>query len=177
MSGQTIEILEPSLAEADALAKKLSALPEVSRTMTLSSFVPEDQDAKLALIAEAAGTLDPALNPKEVKPAPTDAETVESLEATSAALHAVAAKAPDSAGGKAAGRLSKALASLAKATPGGARESRNRAHRASQDHPERHSRKPAPREDYALRACRPALLPAGYLPMAAHACPSCRGAM
>jgi hopanoid biosynthesis associated RND transporter like protein HpnN len=116
MSGQTIEVLAPSLAEADAMAKKLSALPEVSRAMTLSGFVPEDQDAKIALIAEAAGTLDPALNPKEVKPAPTDVETVESLEATSNALHAVAAKAPDSAGGKAAGRLSKALASLAKAT-------------------------------------------------------------
>ena len=117
MSGQTIEILEPSQAEADAMAKRLSALPVVSRTITLSTFVPEDQDAKLALIAEAAATLDPALNPKEVKPAPTDAETVEALETTSASLHAVAAKAPDSAGGKAAERLSKALAALAKASP------------------------------------------------------------
>jgi uncharacterized protein len=83
----------------------------------LSTLVPGDQDAKLAAIAEAAATLDPALNPKEVKQAPTDAETVESLETTSASLHAVAAKAPESAGGKAAERLSKALAALAKASP------------------------------------------------------------
>ncbi|MGO9484410.1 MAG: MMPL family transporter [Rhodomicrobium sp.] len=117
MSGQTVEVLEPSLDDANALAKKLSALPEVSKTITLSTLVPEDQDAKLALVAEAAQTLDPALNPKEVKPAPTDAETVASIEQASAALHAAAAKAPDTAGGKAAGRLSNALASLAKATP------------------------------------------------------------
>ncbi len=117
MSGQTIEILEPSLAEANVLARKLGALPEVSKTMTLSGFVPEDQDAKLALIAEAAATLDSALNPKELKPAATDAETVESLEATAGSLHATAAKAPNSAGGKAAERLSKALAALAKASP------------------------------------------------------------
>ncbi len=116
MSGQTIEVLAPSLDEANALASKLATLPAVSKTMTLSTFVPGDQDAKLAAIADAAATLDPALNPKEVQPAPTDAETVESLEATSAALHAVAAKAPESAGGKAAERLSKALASLAKAS-------------------------------------------------------------
>jgi uncharacterized protein len=117
MSGQTIEILEPSLAEANVLAKRLNALPEVWKTMTLSGFVPEDQDPKLAMIAEAATTLDPALNPKEIKPAPIDAETVESLEATAGSLHAAAAKAPDSAGGKAAERLSKALAALAKASP------------------------------------------------------------
>ncbi len=116
MSGQTIEILAPSLDEANVLAKKVAALPSVSKTMTLSTFVPEDQDAKLAAIAEAAATLDPALNPKEVKEAPADGETVESLEAISASLHAVAAKAPESAGGKAAERLSKALASLAKAS-------------------------------------------------------------
>ncbi len=83
----------------------------------MSTLVPEDQDAKIALIAEAAGTLDPALNPKEANPAPTDAETVESLESTAGALHAVAAKSPDSAGGRAAERLSKALGALAKANP------------------------------------------------------------
>ncbi len=116
MSGQTIEILEPSLAEANAVAKKLSALPSVSKAMTLSTFVPQDQDAKLAAIAETAAVLDPALNPKEIKEAPTDAETVESLEAMSRSLHAVAARAPESAGGKAAERLSKALAKLAEAS-------------------------------------------------------------
>jgi uncharacterized protein len=117
MSGQTIEILEPSLAEANAMAKKLSALPEVSKAITLSFFVPEDQDAKLTLIADAATTLDGPLNPKEMKPAPTDAEIIDALDTTAGGLRAVAAKAPESAGGKAADRLSKALTALAKAAP------------------------------------------------------------
>ena len=42
-SPNTIEILTPSLAAANDLAKRLSALPEVDKTMTLESFVPEGQ--------------------------------------------------------------------------------------------------------------------------------------
>ncbi len=117
MNGQTIEALEPSLAAANATAKKAATLPEVARTMTLSSFVPEHQDEKLAQIAQAATILNPALNPEHVQPAPTDAETVTALEGTSNYINVIARRSQNTVGGKAAIRLSDALANLAKASP------------------------------------------------------------
>lgn len=42
----TAVMLLPSLTEADAMAKRLSALPEVREVRTLSSFVPSDQSEK-----------------------------------------------------------------------------------------------------------------------------------
>ena len=53
-----IDVLAPSLAAAEPLARRLAALPEVSRTVTLASFVPDQQPAKLALIGDAAELLD-----------------------------------------------------------------------------------------------------------------------
>ena len=46
----TIGVLAPSLKEADAVGARLLKVPEVSRVMTLSSFVPEGQNEKLPLI-------------------------------------------------------------------------------------------------------------------------------
>src|SRR5262249_34151356 len=71
IGGNAVEIIEPNLDAANAIAQRLSALPQVAQTMTLSSLVPGDQDAKLKLIAEAADALDPPLNPKETTPPPT----------------------------------------------------------------------------------------------------------
>jgi hypothetical protein len=51
------DILAPSLAEADATAARLRKLPLVAEVLTLSSFVPQDQPEKLALIADAANIL------------------------------------------------------------------------------------------------------------------------
>ena len=42
----SIDILAPSLAEANAIAARLAPLPEVSRTMTLNSLVPAEQPAE-----------------------------------------------------------------------------------------------------------------------------------
>jgi hopanoid biosynthesis associated RND transporter like protein HpnN len=81
-----IDVLKPSLAQADQTAQKLAKLPEVDQAITLSSFVPDDQAAKLALIQDASLLLDTAVNPIDLKPAPTDAETVQSLKAASKAL-------------------------------------------------------------------------------------------
>ena len=53
-SPNTIDILEPDLAEATALAAKLADLPEVAHARTIESFVPKDQDEKLALIDDAS---------------------------------------------------------------------------------------------------------------------------
>src|SRR6202034_4117875 len=45
----TIDILAPSVESASALSKKLDALPEVARTIAISSFVPPNQSDKMAL--------------------------------------------------------------------------------------------------------------------------------
>jgi hopanoid biosynthesis associated RND transporter like protein HpnN len=77
-----IDLLAPDLTAADAAAQRVSALPQVSRAVTLSNLVPQDQDAKLKLIGDAAAKIDPSLNPKEMEPAPTDQENVDALAAT-----------------------------------------------------------------------------------------------
>jgi hypothetical protein len=50
----TIEILRPSLQTAQALASTLEKLPQVDHVLTLSSFVPEDQEHKLSMIDDAS---------------------------------------------------------------------------------------------------------------------------
>ncbi len=47
----------------------------MSGTVTLQSFVPKDQDEKLAIIGDAEALLEPTLDPPEVKAPPNDAET------------------------------------------------------------------------------------------------------
>jgi hopanoid biosynthesis associated RND transporter like protein HpnN len=59
----TIEALEPSLAVAQQKAALYEKLPLTQDVLTLASFVPEDQPAKLALIADAASLLDTTLAP------------------------------------------------------------------------------------------------------------------
>jgi hypothetical protein len=60
-SPYSIDILAPSQPEADALAARLRTLKRVDEALTLSSFVPQDQSAKLELIADAAGLLSATL--------------------------------------------------------------------------------------------------------------------
>jgi hopanoid biosynthesis associated RND transporter like protein HpnN len=73
-SPYTADILEPNLAEADALAARLSKLPLAAQVLTLSSFVPTDQKEKLAAIADAADILAPTLTapPSSVPVTPQD---------------------------------------------------------------------------------------------------------
>lgn len=73
-------VVMPSLASADALAKRLDKLPEVDSTVTLSSFVPQDQEAKLALIDQMATFLTPVLLGGELKPPPANTERREAME-------------------------------------------------------------------------------------------------
>jgi len=86
----TIEVLAPSLTGADELAKRLSTLPEVRRTVTLSSLIPGDQPEKLELINDAAALLDPTLDPTEVRVPPTDVETTADLTQTANGLRQAA---------------------------------------------------------------------------------------
>jgi hopanoid biosynthesis associated RND transporter like protein HpnN len=112
----TIDVLAPSLAAADRLAKRLDKLPEVAQTLTLSSFVPDDQPAKLAAISDAQLLLDLTLNPFETMPPPSDPEVVQALKDTAAKLRA-AAGANDSPGAADAVRLAGALEAIANGPP------------------------------------------------------------
>ena len=80
-SGNDAEILAPSLERADAIAKRLAALPEVSRTLTLNSFIPADQDQKIAALKGASQLLDATLNPQDVDPAPSDQDNISAIQA------------------------------------------------------------------------------------------------
>jgi hopanoid biosynthesis associated RND transporter like protein HpnN len=60
----TIDILTPDASAAAKLAEKLRGLPLVSGVLSINSFVPEDQKAKLALIADAATLIGPSLIPR-----------------------------------------------------------------------------------------------------------------
>ncbi|MGY3446761.1 MULTISPECIES: hopanoid transporter HpnN [unclassified Bradyrhizobium] len=107
-----INVMTRSEADAKKIEAKLEKLPEVARVMSLDSFVPDDQPAKLKLIAQAAKTLGPALNPDSVDPAPSDQENVESLKSSVDSLRRTAGdgKGP---GAVAARRLADALQKLA----------------------------------------------------------------
>lgn len=71
-SPYTIDILEPNLAAAEKLAPRLAALPSVSRALTLASYIPDDQTAKLNVI-EQMGVLMPPLDVATLQPsAPSD---------------------------------------------------------------------------------------------------------
>jgi len=76
-SPYTTEILRPSLNDAGALANKLSALPEVDHVLTLGSFVPDNQDAKLAAIEDTRSILEPTLSPSTVQPPPSDQQILD----------------------------------------------------------------------------------------------------
>ncbi len=107
-----INVMTNSEADAKKIEAKLEKVPEVLRVMSLDSFVPEDQPAKLKLIAQAAKVLGPALNPDQVDAAPSDEENVEALKGTVESLRKTAGdgKGP---GAVAAKRLADGLSKLA----------------------------------------------------------------
>ena len=111
-----IQVLAPSLEAADQVAAKLRALPEVKRVLTLSSFIPADQQQKLPLIHNAAKVLLPLLNPTAPSQPPTDAQNVSMMGSTVDALRRLAGNSTGS-GAVAARRLADAMAALSKADP------------------------------------------------------------
>jgi hopanoid biosynthesis associated RND transporter like protein HpnN len=111
-----IEIVVPDLGAADAIAKRLSALPEVAQAQTLSHLIPSDQEQKLALIRDASEGLKTSISPAEVSPPPSDQQDIEALTSTAARLSAIAENA-SGPGAEAARRLSALLLRLAKSEP------------------------------------------------------------
>jgi hopanoid biosynthesis associated RND transporter like protein HpnN len=109
----TIGVLAPSLAEADAVAGKISKVPEVASAMTLSSFIPDRQQDKLPLIRDAATKLSGAFDPRNQQAPPTDAENVEALSDGAKQLVETAGD-QSGPGAAAAKRLAAALTALAR---------------------------------------------------------------
>ena len=131
-SPNTIDVLGGDLAQASATAERLRQLPEVGRVLTLQSFVPEDQDAKLALIEDASFFLQNTLNPEAIDAEPTPAETRAAIgklvQDLSDAAHDL-----DSPAAVQARRLASVLAPLVNAPPAALGRSPTRADRAAED--------------------------------------------
>jgi hopanoid biosynthesis associated RND transporter like protein HpnN len=108
-----IDVLAPSLAAAREMAARLTKVPEVSRVMTLETFIPDDQQAKLALVEKAAAALGPTLTEPH-RPAATDADNVAALDRADEFLTKLADAQPGP-GADAAKRLAASIARLAKA--------------------------------------------------------------
>ncbi len=125
IGASSIFVLAPSMEAAQSDLEKLSKLPEVSSVKTIESFVPADQQPKLAAIRQLATVLDPVLRPDPNKKPPTDADNVAALKAAVDALKQSAGT-QTGPGASAANRLADGLAKLAS----GDEAMRGRAHAA-----------------------------------------------
>ncbi|WP_043830824.1 MMPL family transporter [Muricoccus aerilatus] len=111
-----INALAPSPEATEALARRLEALPQVSHTITLGSFIPGQQEEKLAYIEDAAMLLGPSLEAVEPLAPPSDEDLLRGLSTTAAALRTAAGQAQDPASA-AARRLAEAMDRLRAAPP------------------------------------------------------------
>ena len=112
IGASSIFVLAPSKEAAEVEVKNLTALPEVASVKTVESFVPDDQQPKLAAIRQLATVLDPVLRPDPNKKPPTDADSVAALKAVADGLNA-AAGSQTGKGAAAAKRLAEDLTRLA----------------------------------------------------------------
>jgi len=85
----TLQILTPSPEAAATLAARLEKLPEVRQALTIRSFIPADQDAKLGMIGDAGMFLLPSLSPAAVKPTADPAVTLKTVSRTIDGLSAL----------------------------------------------------------------------------------------
>ncbi|GGE17850.1 RND transporter [Aureimonas endophytica] len=104
-----LDILVPSEADIPAVSAKLAALPEVAGTVSLATFVPSEQEAKLAAIGAARAALAPAFGAP--LPPPSDTETIVALRRAAGSLRQAAALS------QSAGALGQVLERLADAGP------------------------------------------------------------
>ncbi|MDP4023249.1 MMPL family transporter [Methylobacterium sp. NEAU 140] len=112
-SPNVIDVLAPNVAAVPELSRKLAALPETYSVNSIDTFVPRDQDKKLAQIADTAQLLDPVLNPTRKPPPPTDAENVKALKDAATALGGVAGDNPSAPGAATAKQLAGTLDKIA----------------------------------------------------------------
>ena len=117
-SPYSIEILTPNLQAAQALADKLSALPEARQVLTLASFVPEDQQPKLDILDQTKFLLGPILVHAAALPPPSDDEERAALRNYAEHLRSILAGAHGAALGNSAPTLQAAIGRFL-AAPGG----------------------------------------------------------
>jgi hopanoid biosynthesis associated RND transporter like protein HpnN len=65
----SIDVLAPNADAAEAVAAKLKPLPSVAQVIDIGSFVPDDQQKKLAIVADAQSILAATLAPPASPPA------------------------------------------------------------------------------------------------------------
>lgn len=116
-SPNTIDVQALSMTDADSVAARIRQEPLVGETLTLSSFVPDQQTEKLALIADANTLLDATINPFEVAAPPSDAQTMATFKTTAQKLRDAASGKQDKPA-QDARRLADALDATVKAGPG-----------------------------------------------------------
>jgi hopanoid biosynthesis associated RND transporter like protein HpnN len=111
-SPYTIQILERDLEAAQALATRLKALPAVDKAVTLASYVPEDQEQKLEIIANMNLVLAPLVVDSGPHEAPPPEKTIAMLESFQSQIAELQAKTEDAAFAASLGRLGEALSGL-----------------------------------------------------------------
>ena len=88
----TVEALLPSLAAVRTVSVPLAKLPSVQDVLSLDSFLPADQPAKLAAIADAASVLAPTLTAPASPPPATATDLRRAAASLDSRLHAIAPK-------------------------------------------------------------------------------------
>ncbi|MEA2842202.1 MAG: uncharacterized protein QOF41_3532 [Methylobacteriaceae bacterium] len=97
----TIDVLAPSVDAATPLSQRLSALPEVRQVVSLTSFVPQDQEQKIGMIKAASAEILPAISPPGTKPPPSDEDDRLALNAMADRLQTTSARATGQVGDQA----------------------------------------------------------------------------
>jgi hopanoid biosynthesis associated RND transporter like protein HpnN len=113
----TAEVLAASIDDAAALAERLGRLPEVAQTVTAASFIPEDQDKKLAVVGDLALLLGPTLTPDATLSPPDDSEVLRAMTACRDALKQIAPAGTQGASALLAHALDRAVARGAEIVP------------------------------------------------------------
>ena len=90
----TIDVLAPDAATAQAIEARVRALPLTGQVLSLDSFVPREQPAKLALLADAASLLAPTLAPRAPAAPVTAADLRLAAQTASAQLGRAVPKLP-----------------------------------------------------------------------------------
>jgi uncharacterized protein len=113
----TIDVLAATTTDMKPLADRLEKLPEVSHTVSVLSFVPEDQPEKLAILADAATLLEPTLSPPSVLPPPDPAAELDAMKHADEAMGRAAAQSHQASVERLSEVLHKAVAKGADALP------------------------------------------------------------
>ena len=76
----TAEVLVKNLDEANALAERISALPQVRRAITIEDLIPKDQEEKRLIIDDMSIVLSPLLVAPKTPPVLTESERLQAFE-------------------------------------------------------------------------------------------------